>query len=159
MEGRGGLKANLRFARGSRARPHHCSAVCRASFLCCRVWPQREVAASVRGCGDPSCVGRRCAGRGERSLLVAEALRSPGCDGTRRRGFQGTCATRRGSCDRRRVYQLNWKSVTWDEFTRALGEYRDREFRDRSLNSGENAYLDLFSELADVPIVLRSDHV
>lgn len=57
------------------------------------------------------------------------------------------------------TWGVDWASVTWEAFERALTEYRDREYLGRSRISGENAYLDLFAELADVPMVERVSHV
>lgn len=53
---------------------------------------------------------------------------------------------------------MTWESVTWAEFERALVEYRDREYLGRSRISGENAYLELITELEDVPISERGSH-
>jgi hypothetical protein len=49
-------------------------------------------------------------------------------------------------------------SVSWDDFERALMDYRDAEFMSRSAVSGENAYLLIFSELAEVPWEDRASH-
>lgn len=49
-------------------------------------------------------------------------------------------------------------SVTWEAFERAVIEYRDGEFLGRSAISGENAYLGLAAELADVPMAERASH-
>lgn len=54
---------------------------------------------------------------------------------------------------------MNWESATWQDFERALIEYRDREYLGRSRVSGENAYLALFEELARVPIAAREAHL
>jgi hypothetical protein len=54
---------------------------------------------------------------------------------------------------------VNWGSVTWDEFERALVEYRDAEYAGRSPISGENAYLLILAELTDVPLADRGAHV
>jgi hypothetical protein len=54
---------------------------------------------------------------------------------------------------------VNWASATWPEFERAVTEYRDREYTGVSAVSGENAYLALFTELADVPISGRAAHI
>jgi len=54
---------------------------------------------------------------------------------------------------------VEWDSVTWDEFERAIFEYRDAEYSGRSPISGENAYLLIFDELADVPLADRGSHV
>lgn len=48
--------------------------------------------------------------------------------------------------------------VAWEDFERALVEYRDTEFLGRSPTAGENAYLSLAAELADVPIAERAAH-
>src|SRR5439155_7957029 len=53
---------------------------------------------------------------------------------------------------------MDWKSVAWDDFERALREYRDREYVGRSPTSGENAYLALVRELDAVPIAERASH-
>jgi hypothetical protein len=55
--------------------------------------------------------------------------------------------------------RLEWDSVTWDDFERALLEYRDAEYSGRSPISGENAYLLIFDELANVPVAERGSHV
>jgi hypothetical protein len=54
---------------------------------------------------------------------------------------------------------VDWESATWEQFERALTEYRDKEFLGRSRISGENAYLDLIRELADVSMADRVGHV
>jgi len=54
---------------------------------------------------------------------------------------------------------VEWDSATWPEFERAVTEYRDREFTGASAVSGENAYLALFDELANVPIAERGPHI
>jgi len=54
---------------------------------------------------------------------------------------------------------VDWDSVSWQQFDGALREYRDREYLGRSRISGENAYLDLFAELAGVPMVERVEHI
>lgn len=53
---------------------------------------------------------------------------------------------------------MNWESATWEGFERALTEYRDAEYRGRSRNAGENAYLHVIEELANVPIAERGKH-
>ena len=45
---------------------------------------------------------------------------------------------------------MDWDSTTWEQFERALTEYRDKEFLGRSRISGENAYLDIVRELSGV---------
>ena len=54
---------------------------------------------------------------------------------------------------------MNWESATWEQFEQALTEYRDREYLGRSRISGENAYLELFVELAGVPMTERVSHL
>lgn len=54
---------------------------------------------------------------------------------------------------------VEWDSVTWDRFGRALLDYRDAEYRGRSSISGENAYLLIFAELADVPLAEHDGHL
>jgi hypothetical protein len=49
-------------------------------------------------------------------------------------------------------------AVTWEDFERAVVEYRDSEFLGRSPTSGENAYLSLAAELSDVPMAERASH-
>jgi hypothetical protein len=49
---------------------------------------------------------------------------------------------------------MNWHSLPWAEFERALVEYRDR-----SPTTGENAYLELVAEVAGVPIRECEAHV
>lgn len=46
---------------------------------------------------------------------------------------------------------MDWDSTTWEQFERALTEYRDKEFLGCSRISGENAYLDIVRELSGVP--------
>jgi hypothetical protein len=53
---------------------------------------------------------------------------------------------------------VDWASLTWESFERALVEYRDQEFIGRSPTSGENAYLRLAAELAGVPMADRTAH-
>ena len=53
---------------------------------------------------------------------------------------------------------MDWNAVTWESFERAIVEYRDQEFLGRSPTSGENAYLSLAAELADVPMRDRAAH-
>jgi hypothetical protein len=45
---------------------------------------------------------------------------------------------------------VDWDSTTWEQFERALTEYRDKEFLGRSQISGENAYLEIVRELSGV---------
>lgn len=54
---------------------------------------------------------------------------------------------------------MEWDSVTWDDFERALVAYRDSQFLGSSRISGENAYLGLFTELANVSVGERVSHV
>ena len=54
---------------------------------------------------------------------------------------------------------MEWDSITWEEFERALIEYRDSQYLGLSRTSGENAYVELFAELADVPMKERVSHV
>jgi hypothetical protein len=54
---------------------------------------------------------------------------------------------------------VDWKSLTWEQFERALSEYRDREYLGRSRSSGENAYLQIVTELAHVSMAERAQHV
>ena len=53
---------------------------------------------------------------------------------------------------------MDSSTVTWEDFERAIVEYRDKEFLGRSPTAGENAYLSLAAELATVPIVERASH-
>jgi 5,10-methylenetetrahydromethanopterin reductase len=54
---------------------------------------------------------------------------------------------------------MDWALASWEQFERAITEYRDKEYVGRSRTSGENAYLDLIRELADVPMAQRVSHV
>ena len=54
---------------------------------------------------------------------------------------------------------MDWESATWEQFERAITEYRDKEFLGRSSISGENAYLGIVDELKAVPIDEWSRHV
>ena len=54
---------------------------------------------------------------------------------------------------------MDWDSASWDQFERAVTEYRDKEFLGRSRISGENAYLDIVRELASVGMAERVSHV
>jgi hypothetical protein len=54
---------------------------------------------------------------------------------------------------------VDWDSATWDQFERAVTEYRDQEYLARSPISGENAYLSIVGELTAVPIDEWTQHV
>jgi hypothetical protein len=54
---------------------------------------------------------------------------------------------------------MDWESATWEQFERAVTEYRDKEYLGRSPISGENAYLSIVRELTTAPIEEWSQHV
>lgn len=54
---------------------------------------------------------------------------------------------------------MEWETATWEQFERAITEYRDREYLGRSQISGENAYLSIVGELTAVPIDEWGQHV
>jgi hypothetical protein len=54
---------------------------------------------------------------------------------------------------------MDWDSATWEQFERAVTEYRDKEYLGRSPISGENAYLSIVRELAAAPLDEWYEHV
>jgi hypothetical protein len=54
---------------------------------------------------------------------------------------------------------VDWESATWDQFERAITEYRDKEYLGRSSISGENAYFSIVRELTSVPMEDWGEHV